>query len=467
MSDSQNNGNQKKKESWAHLRDASRVPKGPAKPWDEQTNALAEEFVEFLKDGTQKKAMQDFLIDAFKRFEGDKLAQLQARMENEKRVDEHRMADFHKPGNIGPIMSEAFNMFDAERSFARGLKQTKANLVRAVEDRVEEINRLLSGLGGFSSQIKSCFARSTVVFLEEEDPKHNYRERLIFSINLPSYELKRQWANGPAEPAVAEGSAEPKLPAKRKAPASRKPAAPGMEEDDPRTPLQATWDDAVNALAQIIATTGLKPKYCKNDRHYGRFVMKQDLRSQANLPDEYFSFTLDYNTADRIKEMCVPYNRIVGAYEKKIKKLAKKLEGWSPESTSPRYLALRKKHLNLVQERDFFAGTTPDPNQLSEGLLFLIEVSTLKDYHIVKDRMQAIMTKYILHLSKLAAKDADFDPDLEYEMWKKSWEGKAAEQKPQLPAGGEFDGITAEELASVPEYVIDETGLKPLKKKAG
>jgi hypothetical protein len=267
-----------------------------------------------------------------------------------------------------------------------------------------------------------------------------------------------------AEPEPAPAAEEPTWKKKKAAKPKLKVVAPGMDEDDPRTPLQATWDDAVNALAQIIATTGLKPKYCKNDRHYGRFVMKQDLRSQANLPDEYFSFTLDYNTAERIKEMCVPYNKIVAAYEKKLKKMAKKLEGWSPDSVSARYLALKKKHLNLTQERDFFVGTTPDPNQLSEGLLFLIEVSTLKDYHIVKDRMQAIMTKYILHLSKLATKDADFDPDLEYEMWKKSTAEKAVGAPVEAPKG-EFDGLTADELAAVPEYIIDENGLKPLGKK--
>ena len=44
-----------------------------------------------------------------------------------------------------------------------------------------------------SAQLKSCFARSTVVFLEQEDPKFAYRERLIFSINLPNYELKKAY----------------------------------------------------------------------------------------------------------------------------------------------------------------------------------------------------------------------------------------------------------------------------------
>lgn len=403
---------------------------------------FAENVVDFLKDGTNKRAMQEFLIEAFKQFEKRQVEQVQSRVQHESQVDNRGANEFHTPGNIGPIMAETFNMFEPERAFARSLRQTKQNLTRSVEERVEEINRLLAGLGGYSSQLKSCFARSTVVFLEEEDPRFAFRERLIFSINLPNYELKRSWEVGAAGPRATDGK-------KRRGPET-------VDEEDLRTPLQATWDDAVNSLAQIIATTGLKPKYVKNDRHYGRFVMKQDLRTTANLPDEYFSFTLDYNTVERIQEMIGPYNKIVGDYDKKIQALEKKMKSWPANSRNPRFMAFQKKHLNLVQERDFFVATTPDPNQLDEGLLFLIEVSTLKDYHIVKDRMQQIMTKYILHLSKLATKEAEIDPDLEYEMWKKQNQEGGAEKK--------AEGLSAAEIEQLPEYVLEEGKLKPLKK---
>ena len=123
--------------------------------------------------------MQEFLIEAFQQFEKQKVAQVQARVQNEAQVDQRGATDFHKPGNIAPIMAENFNMYETERAFARSLRQTKANLTRSVEDRVEEINRLLAGLGGFSSQLKSCFARSTVVFLEEEDPRFEVIHHLI------------------------------------------------------------------------------------------------------------------------------------------------------------------------------------------------------------------------------------------------------------------------------------------------
>lgn len=444
--------------NWDHLKLHKPDPKGPSKPWDPGMEEAADDFVDFLKNSDGKKALYDFLTETFKKFEAEKFAQAKARFENEQKVDANKIADFHSPGNISPIMAETFNMADSEKAFARGLSATKKNLVRSLEDRVEEINNLLSGLGGFSSQLKSCFARSTVVFLEQEDPKHSYRERLIFSINLPSYELKRNWSKQPDV-----------LDKKKYTTKKAEPAANGGFED-PRTPLVATWDDAVNSLAQIIASTGLKPKYVKNDRHYGRFVMKQDLRSSAHLPDEYFSLTLDYNSQDKIKEMCQPYNRVVKEYEKKIAKLEKKLGSYATDSISPSYVVLKKKYINLVQERDYFVGTTPDPNQLDEGLLFLIEVSTLKDYHIVKDRMQSIMTKYILHLSKIAIEEAKVDPDLEYEVWRMGRNGVEGQEVAKEPAEPEF---TVADLASVPEYVIDETALhaaepavgEPVKKK--
>lgn len=420
-------------------KEPSPQPKGPEKPWPSDMDANAEEMVEFLKDPEAKRALKDFVIDTYKRYEQEKIAQLQARMENEKEVDAIGSVPYHKAGNLSPIMGEELNMRETERAFARGLTATKKNMVRAAEERVEEIQRLLAGIGGFSAQLRSCFARSTVVFLEQEDPKRPFRERITFSINLPNYELKRPWGNQPASGSKKDAKFQNVL------------------GPDGRTTLQATWDDAVNALAQIIASIGLKPKYCKNDRNYGRLVMKQDLRHSSNIPDEYFSFTLDYNTAEKIKDMCEPFNRIVNRYNKQIKALEKKIDRYPADSASSRLHRLKKKYLQTVLERDYFVGTTPDPNQLEEGLLFLIEVSTLKDYHIVKDRMQSLMTKYILHLSQIATNEANSDPDLEYEVWKNK----------------QADGSTTaapEELESVQAYEVDVSALKPVRathKKAG
>jgi hypothetical protein len=187
--------------------------------------------------------------------------------------------------------------------------------------------------------------------------------------------------------------------------------------------------------------------------------MKQDLRSSSNLPDEYFSLTLDYNTKDRIQEMTQSYNKIVAKYEQNVRKWSKSVSRYPSDSTSPRYVAKKKKLASVLQERDYFVGTVPDPNNLDEGLLFLIEVSTQKDYHIVKDRMQSIMTKFILHLSKIAEKEAEIDPDLEYELWKT---GKMTKGE-KLDA--DLQGLTEADINGVPEYEVAETALHPRAKK--
>jgi hypothetical protein len=400
--------------------------KGPEKPWSEDMERAAQEFVDFLQNSGSKKAITEFLIDAYKKFEGEKVQSIQARIEHEKEVSEKGSTPFYKPGNLGTLLHEEFNMGDVEHAFTRSLRGTKESILRSVEDRVEAVNRLLSDIGGFSAQLKSSFARSTVVFLEQEDPKHTFRERLIFSVNLPNYELKLPWDRSKAK------------------------GKKSTRDQFGRASLQATWDEAVNALARIVETTGLKPKYCKNDRHYGRFVMKQDLRSRVNLPDEYFSFILDYNTEDKIQEMCVVYDKIVDDYEAKLKRLSDQLKKYPSTSRAPKFLEIKRNHLDLSQERDFFVGTTPDPNQLDEGLLFQIEVSTLKDYHIVKDRMQSIMTRYILYLSKIAAKEAEANKEMKYQL------SKADELTRSALGEGEPS------LEGVPEYEVDSDQLKSL-----
>src|SRR5262249_1079671 len=133
-----------------------------------------------------------------------------------------------------------------------------------------------------------------------------------------------------------------------------------------RSAMQVTWDNSVNALAQIIESTGLKPKYVKNDRHFGRFVMKQDLMHGNHLPDEYFSFTLDYNTAEKIKEMTGSYNRITAKYEKRLNSAARAMDRYPSDSKSSGYLKQKRKYLSIQADRDYFVGTTPDPNQLDE-----------------------------------------------------------------------------------------------------
>jgi hypothetical protein len=437
-------------ERWTEPGQAEGKTESRSQSWTPDMEKLADEFVAFLKDGENKNELLEFLKETYKKFEAQKVDQIKARVEKEAEVDANTPVSFHKPGNITTILDEDLNMQSTEMAFAMALKSTKANLQRSVEDRVEEVNRLLAGIGGFSSQLKSCFARSTVVFLEQDDSRYQFRERLTFTIHLPSYELKDSWRRDSS--AIRSGKI---IMIKDRS---------STNAEDRRTALQVTWDDAVNALAKIIEGSGLRPKYCKNDRNYGRFVMKQDLRSSSNLPDEYFSITLDYHTEEKIKEMCSSYNQILKNYEKKILKLAKSLSLYSENSASLRYQSLKRKYLELCQERDLFIGTVPDPNQIEEGLMLFIEVSSLKDYHVVKDRMQNSMTKFILHLSTIAVREASKDPNMEYDIWKSGGKAPLSAEEQNEPIV-----LTKEDIEGMKEYTVKEEDLHLLlgkKKKA-
>jgi hypothetical protein len=391
----------------------------------EELEKAANDTVDFLKHHEARALLKDFLIDTYKKFEAEKVNQFIARVENEEKTNGTQTKPFHTHGNIAPLLAEDFNMAAAEKAFANGLQITKKTLVKTVEERVEEINRLLSGIGGFNSQLKSCFARSTVVFMEEEDPKHSYRERLVFSINLPNYELKR---TPHTQMTKTEGT--------------------HTKTDNERSEGRASWDDAINALAKIVESAGLKPRYCKNDRKTGRFIMRQDLRSRGNLPDEFFAFTLDYNTEERITELRSSYNRVAEKYKKRIEKLGKAVAWYKTTSDASRFHRLKRELTAAMHEYDYFVGTVPDPNQLDGGLLFLIEVVSHKDYHIVRDKMQMLMTKFILHMSNIASDEVDFDPDQELSDWEHS----------ALPRRG-IDGRTPQ------EYEVEEDRLEPIRAK--
>ncbi|MDH5414438.1 MAG: hypothetical protein OEW87_09900 [Flavobacteriaceae bacterium] len=360
---------------------------------DSELQDIADNFVEFLQGSQNKQEMMEYIIESFKNKEAQNLERLRAKTQREEEIQANGIVEGHEPGNIGTLLGSELNMNRTEKAFARGVGQTKKHLEHTVEDRVKEVNRLLRGIGGFSSQLKSCFARSTVVFYQQDDPKHSYRERLIFSIHLPKFELQGDWE--------IEG----------------KTKAPKRPVSSERTDIQATWDDAVNALAKIIEDVGLNAKYCKNDKNYGQFTVRQDLRDQSNLPDEYFSLILDYVTEEKIAETKKAYVKVVNDYDARIAKAKKAIRNIPENPSTKKQQKLLNDHSYLVQEKEFFVGTVPDPGQIDEGLLLYIDVSTSKDYHIVKDKMQTVMTKFILHLSKIALQDAEFDPELKYEAW--------------------------------------------------
>ncbi len=381
-----------------------------------------EDFVSFLENSENKRMLLDAFIETYQQTENDNIEMQCAKVMDEKRVnEEHKEGPYHKPGNIADLLGSTLNMAQTERTISRSIEVTKRSIERTIDDRVDEINRVLSGIGGYSSQLKSCFARSTVVYVEQDDPENTYRKRIVFSVHLPNYELKT---------ADIEG-----------------------ELEDGRTGKQVNWDDAVNGLAKIVETSGLKAKYCKNDKNYGQYTMKQDLRNTSYTPDEYFSIILDFMTEDKIVETARAYNKVIATYENRLRRMEKKLDRWENKATTTKYLKLKKEYTELVNEKNFFVASVPDPSQFGEGLLLYIDVTTMKDYHIVGDKMQSIMTKFILHLSTIAASEAEFDPDLEYAMWKSDKNG----QSKQIPEEGE----QVKDIETGKVYLVDAEALEP------
>jgi hypothetical protein len=263
-------------------------------------------------------------------------------------------------------------------------------------------------VGGFNRQIKPSFSRSAVVYLEKDHPKNNHSEIVIFSINLPTYELKHGLT------VTKEVSAEEELK---------------DERDDNRL----TWDYAVNVLSEIVSNTGLKPKYVKNDKNRFHLEMHQKLLAKNEAwPDEFFIFTLDNMEKEALMTKVEEYEAGLTAFDEKIANAKKAATGWGGNKKKSQ---IQNEIYQLEEDKTFFIATTPDPKEIDPGLLFEIKISTCKDYSITKDKMQVIMTKYILALSKIAV-DKTMDEQLmaDYARGSEFAEGYEADSSQQVDA---------------------------------
>jgi len=228
-------------------------------------------------------------------------------------------------------------------------------------------------VGGFNRQIKASFSRSAVIYLEHEDPTNRNREKVTFTINIGDFELRYP----------LDETANDQL------------------TEDGRTMRRMVWDEAVNTLAEIVSNTGLKPKYVKNDKNNCIFSMRQYLlSSNEKTPDEFFTFDLRHVNAQMKKTLTQQYIDAIAKYDSQIAGYKKRLKGWFLGAKLK--LAIMDRISQIEKERDFYVGTNPDPREMDTGLMFSISVNTLKDYSVTKDKMQVIMTKYILALSKIA-----------------------------------------------------------------
>jgi len=367
-----------------------------------------EKLAHFLKHPQDKRKYQNFLAQTFIDYESENVQRLIDRVESEHKSELRGSKPHYKPGHIGALVYEHLNMMGVENAFVSGIQHTKSSMVKTVQQRVDDINTLLRGVGGFNRQIKPSFSRSAVVYLEKDHPKNNHSEIVIFSINLPTYELKHGLT------VTKEVSGEEELK---------------DERDDNRL----TWDYAVNVLSEIVSNTGLKPKYVKNDKNRFHLEMHQKLLSKNEAwPDEYFIFTLDNMEKEALMARVEEYEAGLAGFDEKIAAAKKAANGWGGNKKKSQ---IQNEIYQLEEDKTFFIATTPDPKEIDPGLLFEIKISTCKDYSITKDKMQVIMTKYILALSKIAV-DKTMDEQLmaDYARGSEFAEGYEADSSQQVDA---------------------------------
>jgi hypothetical protein len=326
----------------------------------------------------EKQKLQKFVEETWQKKETEINDRTISRIINEHESELQGSKSFYTPGHIGPLVYKYLNMIAAENAFVSGLQHTKSSMVKTIQQRVDDINTLLRGVGGFNRQIKPAFSRSSVAYLEQSDPQYQNREKVVFSINLSDNEL-RYPLNKEANNIIIE---------------------------DGRSGRRYGWDYAVNVLSEIISNTGLKPKYVKNNKESYKFIISQILLSSDDpMPDEYFSFSLEYLTKEDIQQKIIEYeNHLSGDDLVEKKKINNKWSKWGKAQ-------INEQINNSEEELSFYIGTNPDPNELDPGLLFIIEIATSKDYGITKDKIQVIMTKYILALSNIS-EDKSMDQQL-------------------------------------------------------
>ena len=238
-----------------------------------------------------------------------------------------------------------------------------------------------SQTGGFSSHMRPDLARSAVIYLEQEDPKRRHREKVVCAVNVGDFELRY-----PVNPAEPEKMAE-----------------------DGRTLRRKMWDEAVEALIRVTAETGLNPKFVKNDKNSCRLTLKQEsVSSPDQAPDEFFAMELFYCSEFELEKRKLDHVKRIDKFNDDVRECKTLMFNWKTNN-------LKKKELldqinTLDRDRNFFVATTPDPREMDSGLIFKIELFTLKEYGVVKEKLRAILGKYMDELSKIAAENGTSIP---------------------------------------------------------
>ncbi len=238
-----------------------------------------------------------------------------------------------------------------------------------------------SQTGGFSSHMRPDLARSAVIYLEQEDPKRRHREKVVCAVNVGDFELRY-----PVNPAEPEKMAE-----------------------DGRTLRRKMWDEAVEALIRVTAETGLNPKFVKNDKNSCRLTLKQEaVSSPDQAPDEYFAMELFYCSEFELEKRKLDHVKRIDKFSDDVRDCKTLMFNW--RTSNQKKKELMDQIGALERDKNFFLATSPDPREMDSGLIFKIELFTLKEYGLVKEKLRSILGRYMDELSKIAAENGTSIP---------------------------------------------------------
>ncbi|MGE4232649.1 MAG: hypothetical protein AB7F43_04900 [Bacteriovoracia bacterium] len=228
-------------------------------------------------------------------------------------------------------------------------------------------------------------ARSAVIYLKEEDPRRPHRERIVCAVNVGDFELRY-----PSDS-----------------------TAPESKVDDGRTVRRKMWDEAVHALIKITEQLGLNPKAVRNDKNSCRLIVQQDSEEFENrddnmlpsvkCPDEYFKMELFYCSEFEIEGRKLDYVKKIHEFEETLTEYKRQVHAWS----TPKYkkAELEKEITKLESEKKFFLATTPDPREMDSGLIFQIDVLTLKEYGLMGAKLTTVLNEFVAELSRIASEN--------------------------------------------------------------
>ncbi|WP_141735762.1 hypothetical protein [Oligoflexus tunisiensis] len=327
--------------------------KGPT-DLDEDMNEIAGAFAEFLRDPTNKRRFHLFLLDYYKELETEKVDSIISRLNTMRESDQEHQTDVHEPSNISDLLQDTFSIKEAEAAFVETLGFAKKSLDRAAEGAAQEIRNALHEGSGIHEQVAPWYAKYIAAYLQFRDHKRKHRDMMILSVHMRKDDLDPSWFS-------KDGS------------------------------ISDCWDHAVATMTQILNDGGLKVTYVKNDRQDRLLVMRQELVSTTS-PDEYFAIRLEYETPERLKIGVDNYEKMKLFYQERVHALQHKL---MKQTGSAQRDQIARELRSVRHEQDFFLGTVPDPKQLGEGILLTLELSSTQDYHLIRNKLQMIVSTYL------------------------------------------------------------------------